>query len=123
MHKCAWHGMGFTTPDRERILHEPTGRVPTDGQVPPEGGVPEVIVTQGDDGKTYTRIPRGARPDTRQNAWAPHGANSNSVHWSYNLIKTQLRTGLDERDKADLTEQLEALIDPSQGLIDYLETM
>ncbi len=44
---------------------------------PPEGGLAEVIGTEGEDGKTYTRIPRGAH--LKPKPWAWGGVNAGTV--------------------------------------------
>jgi ParB-like chromosome segregation protein Spo0J len=108
MHQCA--AMGWS---QRRIAKEFSMSQPGVSQLmeayPPEDGAPEVIITQGEDGKTYTREPRGARP--RPEAWAPSGVASKAIRQAIKMLaKKELSLGkLDEWEKGQLMGELEDL--------------
>jgi ParB-like chromosome segregation protein Spo0J len=88
---------------------------------PPEGGVPEVIITEGEDGKTYTRMPRGALP--KPNKWAHNGESFKTIHRAHRLLTIEVPTGLDETAKGWLAEELDALRDALDKFQDKMESM
>jgi hypothetical protein len=106
MHQCA--AMGWS---QQRIAKEFHMSQPEVSQLmaayPAESETAPVIVTQDEDGKTYTRVPRGTLPEPKPWGWG--GANARTIRMARKLLATELPTGLDEREKADLAAELEAL--------------
>lgn len=88
---------------------------------PLQGDAPEVIITQGEDGKTYPRIPRDASPKPKRWAWA--GEAGRAIRKARKLIVTELPTGLEEWEKAALTEECEALYEAIPEFLQKLESM
>jgi hypothetical protein len=120
MHQCAAMGWSQRRIAKEFAMSQP-GVSQLMATYPPEGDVPEVIVTQGDDGKTYTRTPRGAQPKPKRWGWG--GEAARTVRKARKLIVTELPTGLDEREKADLAEELEALAEAIGEFLEKMESM
>jgi hypothetical protein len=89
---------------------------------PPEGGLPEVIVTHGEDGKTYTRMP-SKNPKGKPVPWAVSGDAMRSVRRTYKFVRTELPTGLDEWEKTAVVEQLEGLQGAIGEMLANMETM
>jgi ParB-like nuclease domain len=88
---------------------------------PLEDGAPEVLVTHGEDGKTYTRMPRP--PRLKAKPWQYYGIASKQVRTVHKLIATELPTGLTESEKAEVAEQLEALGEAIDTFLTGMETM
>lgn len=120
MHQCA--AMGWS---QKRIAKEFSMSQPGVSQLmaayPAGGDAPEVLITQGEDGKTYTRIPRGAHAKPKPWAWG--GAYARTVRKARKLIATEPPTGLDEREKADLADELEALGQAIEKFLAEMESM
>jgi hypothetical protein len=121
MHQCAAMGWSQRRIAKEFHMSQP-GVSQLMATYPPEGEVPEVIVTEGKDGKQYTRKPpRGRRPNPKP--WAIDGVASKSVRKARKLIGTELPTGLDEWEKAALAEELEALGEAVEQFLTGMESM
>jgi hypothetical protein len=120
MHKLA--GMGWS---QRRIAREFSVTQAAVSQLmaayPPDGGTPDVQVTEGDDGKTYTSIPRGARP--KQKPWQPSGIAMRSVRKTRKFIANELPAGLDDWERAELAEELENLQEAIGEFLANMETM
>ncbi len=58
-----------------------------------------------------------------RSAWAWGGDAARTVRRARKLITTELPTGLDEREKADLAEELEALREAIDVFLDKMESM
>ena len=75
---------------------------------PPADGTPEVVITEGEDGKTYSRVPRGPQP--KVHPWALNGVATKSLRKTRKLIAMELPAGLAEYKKATLDDELDGLV-------------
>ena len=120
MHQCAAIGWSQTKIAKEFHMSQP-GVSQLMKAYPATGDIPEVIVTHGEDGKTYTRIPHGAHPKPKP--WDSDGDCFKTVHRAYKAIVMKPPVGLTETAKADLADELQHLRDAIDGLMDKLEGM
>lgn len=130
MHQCAAMGWSQRKIAKEFHMSQP-GVSQLMAAYPPDGGVPEVVVTQGEDGKTYTRSTRkkGRAADDanwpappRPKPWQYGGASFKSMTHARKQLRI-LPTGLNEAQKAELAEVLEEFAAAIETFLEGLESM
>lgn len=120
MYQCA--AMGWT---QKRIAKEFHMSQPGVSQLmaayPPEDGLPAVIVTDGEDGKQYTRTPRPRPAPPRP--WEIDGVVYKAVTRARAVMAKYLPVEIDDWSRRCLIEELARLRDDIDGLLEKMETM
>lgn len=98
MHKLAAMGWSQRKIAREFGMSQP-GVSQLMEKYPPVGGTPEVTITEGDDGKTYTRAKRESKPSVRYAAWEYKGAAGKMLTKVQSEMETLVRVPFNAIDK------------------------
>jgi ParB-like nuclease family protein len=120
MHQCATMGWSQWRIAKEFHMPEPDVSQLM-AAYPPEGTLPLVIVTQGEDGKTYTPMPCGAVP--KPNPWAFNGESFKVIQKARKLLATGVPSGLDQTGKRYLADELDGLAEAIEKFQQRMETM